>query len=314
MTITRRQLIKASVAGGLALAVVPAASCIDPPPVYDAAVGDDPTRPSVYGSVRVRVADMPELAVAGGSVALRLAPLADPDRPRPFALPSPPEILVAHRPLAGDEAWAAFDSACPHLGCPLAYSPSADQIECPCHRSRFRPAPDPADSKSCAGDVLKGPAQQGPTAYPATYDAATGVLRIDLTAPLSCATTRLPPVEGGKVTLAVAGFPALARADGVVAGRPRGLAHDLAVVRVSNARDASAILAVDPTCTHLGCTVTWSPGDGPEAACGEGVRGFVCPCHCSRFDAAAQVTLGPAMKALRRFAVSFDGDTIVVSV
>jgi Rieske Fe-S protein len=315
VSLSRRRLLKASAAGGLALAV--GGGCgVRPPPVYEAAVQDDPTLPSSYGTVRLRLADVPDLLFAGGAATLRLAPLDDPERARPFQMPSPPELLVIRRAGGGTlaDAWAVVESACPHLGCPLGYDPAADLIECPCHRSRFLSAPRADDLTTCTGKPMAGPARQGPPAYAARLDATLGVLTIDLTQPAGCGTLRLPPVIDGRVSLTLTDFPQLAAPDGAISGRPLGLAHDLLLVRVSAARDASAIRAVDPACPHLGCSVRWSSEPGVAEACGAAPGRFVCPCHCSRFDSAGLVELGPAARDLRRFEVSFDGETVVVQL
>jgi Rieske Fe-S protein len=47
--------------------------------------------------------------------------------------------------------------------------------------------------------------------------------------------------------------------------------------------------ALNLTCTHLGCTVTVTPGE------------IVCPCHGSRFDLKGNVLKGPAERPLARY-------------
>jgi cytochrome b6-f complex iron-sulfur subunit len=59
--------------------------------------------------------------------------------------------------------------------------------------------------------------------------------------------------------------------------------HRLAVVR-----DGSELLALDLTCTHLGCTVKATE------------QGFACPCHGSRFGTGGNVLKGPAPRPLKR--------------
>ncbi|KAL0222624.1 hypothetical protein RCL1_002478 [Eukaryota sp. TZLM3-RCL] len=49
------------------------------------------------------------------------------------------------------------------------------------------------------------------------------------------------------------------------------------------------LLAIKPTCTHLGCTLKFSDGD----------REWHCPCHGSVFDTQGNVMHGPAVKGLR---------------
>lgn len=48
----------------------------------------------------------------------------------------------------------AYDAVCPHAGCPVGYSSSANQFQCPCHGSAFNVE---------TGAVLAGPASQGLT-------------------------------------------------------------------------------------------------------------------------------------------------------
>jgi Rieske Fe-S protein len=49
-----------------------------------------------------------------------------------------------------------------------------------------------------------------------------------------------------------------------------------------------SIHAVSPTCTHLGCEVTFNTAE----------RTWDCPCHGSRFDVDGRVLEGPALKDL----------------
>jgi cytochrome b6-f complex iron-sulfur subunit len=51
---------------------------------------------------------------------------------------------------------------------------------------------------------------------------------------------------------------------------------------------AIAPYAMQPICTHLGCTVAWQAEQNQ----------FVCPCHGSRYDAEGRVTHGPAPRSL----------------
>jgi cytochrome b6-f complex iron-sulfur subunit len=61
--------------------------------------------------------------------------------------------------------------------------------------------------------------------------------------------------------------------------------------RVAVVRNGDDVLAVDLTCTHLGCTVRATE------------QGFSCPCHGSRFGRGGDVVRGPAPRPLRRLAV-----------
>ena len=60
--------------------------------------------------------------------------------------------------------------------------------------------------------------------------------------------------------------------------------------RVAVVREGGDLLALDLTCTHLGCTVKATE------------QGFSCPCHGSRFGRGGDVVKGPAPRALKRLA------------
>ena len=319
MPMSRRAFLGRSLLGGGAamLTTVSTAGCgnvVDPPPIVTASVEDDPTNADTWGTIRLPLSSVPDLVRVGGAITLYLAPLEQPSLTRPFRLPSPPHLLVVHRADAGDgNDWIAVDSACPHAGCPLGYSPAHDEIQCPCHSSRFAATAQPSDPTSCIGRVMHGPAGQGPTPYSATLDPSGQTLILDLKTVLACGTVQLPPVVNGTVTLALTDYPVLATAGGSVIGRPPGLGVPMAVVRVADGSDASAVVAVDATCTHLGFTVSWGAGAAPSpTTCAPYADGFWCSAHCSRFDASGNVLAGPATQPLKRYTLSFDGQTIVV--
>lgn len=67
-------------------------------------------------------------------------------------------------------------------------------------------------------------------------------------------------------------------------------------------QETQAITALNPMCTHQGCTV--------ELLADENV--FDCPCHGSQFDLDGAVLASPAEKPLPLFEVKQEGDLILV--
>jgi cytochrome b6-f complex iron-sulfur subunit len=66
--------------------------------------------------------------------------------------------------------------------------------------------------------------------------------------------------------------------------------------------DDGGFLALHRECTHLGCTVPWSPSEGR----------FVCPCHASTFDIAGRVLAAPAPRPLDLLAVRLENGIVKV--
>jgi cytochrome b6-f complex iron-sulfur subunit len=63
-------------------------------------------------------------------------------------------------------------------------------------------------------------------------------------------------------------------------------------------------LALDRTCTHLGCTVPWNAERGR----------FECPCHASAFDIAGDVVSPPAPRPLDTYPVRIENGVVKVDV
>jgi len=64
----------------------------------------------------------------------------------------------------------------------------------------------------------------------------------------------------------------------------------------------SAVTAIDSTCTHLGCRVSWN-ADAKE---------LKCPCHGGRYDSSGAVKGGPPPAPLATFDTKIsDGDVLV---
>lgn len=62
------------------------------------------------------------------------------------------------------------------------------------------------------------------------------------------------------------------------------------------------LVAVNPTCTHMGCTVEWLAEE----------KIFLCPCHASEFKLNGNMQTGPATKPLSNYEVKIEGDLVVV--
>jgi Rieske Fe-S protein len=95
----------------------------------------DPGFPEVIGGrIVFPLADFPQLATPGGSVA------GDPG-----GLGQPLLVIALE-----DGGYAALDATCTHLGCEVAFAAERGRIECPCHGAKFDPT----------GEVLSGPARR----------------------------------------------------------------------------------------------------------------------------------------------------------
>ena len=68
--------------------------------------------------------------------------------------------------------------------------------------------------------------------------------------------------------------------------------------------DDGGFLALDRTCTHLGCTVPWNADEGL----------FACPCHASVFDITGQVLTPPAPRPLDRYPVRIENAIVKVDL
>ncbi|PSB24157.1 ubiquinol-cytochrome c reductase iron-sulfur subunit [Stenomitos frigidus] len=66
--------------------------------------------------------------------------------------------------------------------------------------------------------------------------------------------------------------------------------------------DPKALIAVNPKCTHAGCTVAWNSEQ----------KAFVCPCHAAKFGSDGNVQSGPAARPLPTYQASIQGDSVVI--
>jgi nitrite reductase/ring-hydroxylating ferredoxin subunit len=66
----------------------------------------------------------------------------------------------------------------------------------------------------------------------------------------------------------------------------------------------SSVTALDPTCTHLGCRVSWDAD----------ARELRCPCHGGVYDHLGQVKSGPPPAPLPTLTTKIDGDKVYIQV
>lgn len=71
---------------------------------------------------------------------------------------------------------------------------------------------------------------------------------------------------------------------------------------ISNPANSKTLSAVNPTCTHKGCTVEWKAAQ----------KAFVCPCHGAKYSSDGKVLKGPAEKPLSTYQAKIEGDSILV--
>ncbi|BAY65407.1 cytochrome b6/f-complex iron-sulfur protein PetC [Calothrix brevissima NIES-22] len=76
----------------------------------------------------------------------------------------------------------------------------------------------------------------------------------------------------------------------------------LGSVLIIGTSKSEKLIAVDPTCTHKGCTVTWKP---------EGQK-FTCPCHSAEFAVDGKVQKGPAKKPLKTYIAKIERNSVMV--
>jgi cytochrome b6-f complex iron-sulfur subunit len=62
------------------------------------------------------------------------------------------------------------------------------------------------------------------------------------------------------------------------------------------------LIAINPTCPHSGCIVTWESER----------QKFLCPCHNSEFSSEGEVLKGLATKPLSKYEVKVEGSSILV--
>jgi len=114
------------------------------------AARDQEVPASVAGVLAVPLTLVPELANAGGFVVVHSPEVMD-----------PPLLLInAGSGPGGAVEYLALFAICPHAGCELAWVSEDDEVECPCHGSRF----------ARYGTVLHPPAVSNVPTYPVGAD------------------------------------------------------------------------------------------------------------------------------------------------
>ena len=66
---------------------------------------------------------------------------------------------------------------------------------------------------------------------------------------------------------------------------------------------SGVFIALDSTCTHLGCTVGYSASN----------NNFPCPCHGSLYSSSGSVINGPATRPLSQHNVTRSGDILTIN-
>jgi cytochrome b6-f complex iron-sulfur subunit len=75
-----------------------------------------------------------------------------------------------------------------------------------------------------------------------------------------------------------------------------------AVLVVGTSKAAKNLIAVNPTCTHQGCTIEWKAKQSK----------FVCPCHGAEFARDGKVKQSPAKKPLKTYQAKIEAGSVFV--
>jgi cytochrome b6-f complex iron-sulfur subunit len=73
------------------------------------------------------------------------------------------------------------------------------------------------------------------------------------------------------------------------------------VIVLGTSKNPQDLIAINPTCTHNGCTTAWQ----------QQTKTFNCPCHGAAFKANGEVLNGPAKRPLERFTVKIKGNSVL---
>jgi cytochrome b6-f complex iron-sulfur subunit len=75
-----------------------------------------------------------------------------------------------------------------------------------------------------------------------------------------------------------------------------------AVLVIGTSKVTKNLIAVNPTCTHEGCTIDWKAKENK----------FVCPCHGAEFTRDGKIKQSPAKKPLKTYQVKIEGASVLV--
>jgi cytochrome b6-f complex iron-sulfur subunit len=108
-------------------------------------------------------------------------------------------------------------------------------------------------------------------------------------------------VKPATVTTAPEGFKVI----GSVADLDKnGYLQTTEVALTKDPTNPQQLIAVNPKCTHQGCTVKWIPGE----------KKYDCPCHDAEFAADGKVLKGPATKSLATYPAKIVGTQVLVKI
>lgn len=184
-----------------------------------------------------------------------------------------------------ESEYRATSGLCTHVQCPVGYVKERQIIECPCHGAQF----------ALDGKVLRKPAKARLTAFPVRTDPVSGDIVIDTNG------DQVPSLdENNQVIIPIDQFAELEQIDGTFAFTPIGMEDPILVLRYESLR----VFAYDAYSTAARCILEYSPDR----------RRLADPCTGSEFDIDGTIRNGPAKVPLKRYATTFDGNTITITI
>jgi cytochrome b6-f complex iron-sulfur subunit len=119
--------------------------------------------------------------------------------------------------------------------------------------------------------------------------------------PATTTDTKAPGKPAAGTAIATEGFKVI----GSVADLDKnGYLQTKEVSLTKDPTNPQQLIAVNPKCTHQGCTVKWIPG----------TKKYDCPCHDAEFTADGKVLKGPATKSLATYPAKIVGTQVLVKI